>query len=57
MDLSTIKMHIDNFVDTWEGWGKVFTGLMAWDGSSNALTGFKSIFEYAGIMTDVLSSN
>ncbi|MEX3514759.1 MULTISPECIES: hypothetical protein [unclassified Corynebacterium] len=24
MDLSLIQTHIDNFVDTWEGWGKVF---------------------------------
>ncbi len=27
MDLSTIQMHLDNFVNTWEGWGKVFEGL------------------------------
>ena len=24
MDLSTIIDHLDNFVTTWEGWGKVF---------------------------------
>ena len=23
MDLSTIQMHLDNFVNTWEGWAKV----------------------------------
>lgn len=27
MDLNTIIMHLDNFVDTWEGWGKVLGGL------------------------------
>lgn len=27
MDLSTIQMHLNNFVDTWEGWGKIFDGL------------------------------
>ena len=30
MDLSTIQMHLDNFVDTWKGWGLVFQGLDAW---------------------------
>lgn len=27
MDLSLIQTHLDNFVTTWEGWGKVVTGL------------------------------
>lgn len=27
MDLNTIIMHLDNFVDTWKGWGQVFHGL------------------------------
>ncbi|EEI17987.1 hypothetical protein [Corynebacterium lipophiloflavum] len=27
MDLNTIITHLENFVDTWEGWGKVFGGL------------------------------
>lgn len=27
MDLNTIITHLENFVDTWEGWGKVFEGL------------------------------
>ncbi|MDN6099097.1 hypothetical protein [Corynebacterium flavescens] len=38
MDLSTIIDHLDNFVTTWEGWGKVFEGL-------NAFDGFKNLFE------------
>ncbi|WP_394286111.1 hypothetical protein [Corynebacterium kefirresidentii] len=29
MDLSTIQMHLDNFVNTWEGWAKVLGGLQA----------------------------
>lgn len=32
MDLSTIQMHLDNFVDTWEGWHKVVEGLSNWAG-------------------------
>lgn len=27
MDLSTIQMHLDNFVNTWEGWNNVVKGL------------------------------
>lgn len=27
MDISTIQMHLDNFVNTWEGWNKVINGL------------------------------
>lgn len=27
MDLNTIITHLENFVDTWKGWGKVFGGL------------------------------
>ncbi|MBU5654780.1 hypothetical protein [Corynebacterium aurimucosum] len=27
MDLSLIQTHLDNFVDTWEGWGKVAANL------------------------------
>lgn len=28
MDFSDIQTHLDNFVDTWTGWGKVVTGLL-----------------------------
>lgn len=28
MDLSLIQTHLDNFVHTWEGWGKVVGGLL-----------------------------
>lgn len=27
MDKDTIIFHLDNFVDTWEGWGKVIKGV------------------------------
>lgn len=27
MDLSLIQTHLDNFVDTWQGWYKVLNGL------------------------------
>ncbi|MCT1424985.1 hypothetical protein [Corynebacterium sanguinis] len=27
MDLDMIITHLDNFVDTWKGWGKVLGGL------------------------------
>ncbi|WP_291314012.1 hypothetical protein [Corynebacterium sp. UBA2622] len=39
MDLSTIKMHLDNFVDTWQGWGKIFDGLTSSAYGENRLTG------------------
>lgn len=29
MDLSTIQMHLDNFVTTWNGWNDVLNGLQA----------------------------
>lgn len=40
MDLSTIQMHLDNFVNTWEGWNLLTPGkagtmsLRAWIPSS-----------------------
>lgn len=27
IDLNTVILHLDNFVDTWQGWGKVIKGL------------------------------
>ncbi|MCT1451684.1 hypothetical protein M3G18_01945 [Corynebacterium sp. p3-SID1145] len=27
IDLNTVILHLDNFVDTWEGWGKVIKGV------------------------------
>ncbi|OFN75096.1 MULTISPECIES: hypothetical protein [Corynebacterium] len=27
MDLSLIQTHLDNFVHTWEGWGKIAANL------------------------------
>lgn len=27
MDLNTVIMHLDNFVTTWEGWGKIAEGV------------------------------
>ncbi|MDN8605362.1 hypothetical protein Q0N48_05015 [Corynebacterium ureicelerivorans] len=29
IDLNTVILHLDNFVDTWEGWGKVIKGLVS----------------------------
>ncbi len=29
MDLSLIITHLDNFVDTWTGWGKIFSNVGA----------------------------
>lgn len=28
IDLNTVIMHLDNFVDTWQGWGKIIKGLV-----------------------------
>ena len=38
MDLSTIQMHLDNFVNTWEGWNNVVKGL-------DSLVGIKEGFD------------
>lgn len=27
MDLNLIITHLDNFVDTWKGWGKIVAGI------------------------------
>jgi len=52
MDLSNVITHLDNFVHTWEGWGKVFEGFYkiadvfgtANGGNSNAAeTGLNSL--------------
>lgn len=47
MDLSLIQTHIDNFVDTWEGWGKVF----------GAFYGEKSVFTQLQSIVTNLSSD
>lgn len=52
MDLSLVQTHLDNFVDTWQGWGKVFDGFIKFidvfatanGGNSNAAeTGLNSL--------------
>lgn len=49
MDLNTIIMHLDNFVDTWKGWGDVFEGLTGlssndqFDTSSKVVSGFDGL--------------
>lgn len=43
MDLSTIQMHLDNFVDTWEGWGKIVDGL-------KEIANVKEVFEDFGTL-------
>ena len=43
MDLDTIIMHLDNFVDTWNGWSDVLDGFnqlsSVEDGQSQGLQG------------------
>ncbi|EET76360.1 hypothetical protein ACLI1L_002241 [Corynebacterium sp. LaCa117] len=57
MDLSTIQMHLDNFVNTWEGWHKVVEGLSNWVGIANAFDSFKTSLEVADAALPALSSN
>ncbi len=57
MDLGTIKMHIDNFVDTWQGWGKIISGLTQWEGSSKAYFDFVNIGSWLANVAPALSSN
>ena len=40
MDLSTIQMHLDNFVNTWEGWAKVLGSFQEAFGSFFGAIGF-----------------
>ncbi|WKS70158.1 hypothetical protein NLL40_05900 [Corynebacterium accolens] len=41
MDLSTIQMHLDNFVNTWEGWN-----VNTWEGWNKVLEGLHKVFNY-----------
>ena len=40
MDLSTIITHLDNFVTTWEGWGKVINNTAEALGNALGFIGF-----------------
>ncbi|WP_115685817.1 hypothetical protein [Corynebacterium senegalense] len=49
MDLDLIITHLDNFVDTWKGWGKVVGGLQSLlDYDFAKLVGLSSGFDDAG---------
>ena len=52
MDLSTIQMHLDNFVDTWNGWNDIINGvsnfLNLFLGGDDAQFG-KSIASFEGL--------
>ncbi|MDV2430620.1 hypothetical protein RAE08_05650 [Corynebacterium tuberculostearicum] len=56
MDLSLVQTHLDNFVDTWEGWGKVVDGIDAWVGIADGFEYLKSAFKVFGTGLDSLSS-
>ncbi|HBC8576468.1 TPA: hypothetical protein KE432_002192 [Corynebacterium striatum] len=63
MDLSTIQMHLDNFVDTWKGWGLVFKGLDAWFGNGGIKGAYQGLDDAfynfsngAGNLSSALSS-
>lgn len=28
IDLNTVILHLDNFVDTWQGWSKIIEGVV-----------------------------
>lgn len=51
MDLSTIQMHLDNFVNTWEGWHKIASAVL---GTGNGVNG---IFNILGDLAFGLSSD
>ena len=56
MDLSTIQMHLDNFVTTWEGWGKIVQGIQDWTGVAEGFEALKEAFETFGNGLEELSS-
>ncbi|MDN8594201.1 MULTISPECIES: hypothetical protein [unclassified Corynebacterium] len=44
MDLNTVIFHLDNFVDTWEGWGKVAEGVASlFDITGNLAEAIKAV--------------
>lgn len=71
MDLSIIQTHLDNFVDTWNGWNAIFSNLDAWhnnfegawtalsaeNGVSSVFTGlFENTAAAVEVLTETLSS-
>ncbi|MGP5241100.1 hypothetical protein [Corynebacterium flavescens] len=56
MDLSTIITHLDNFVTTWEGWGKVFEGLNSFIGFENFSSELSSLSELTSSEFEGISS-
>lgn len=56
MDLSLIKTHIDNFVDTWTGWNDVVTGIARFVGFKEAFEGAGNAFEFTSSVLPALSS-
>ncbi|MDK8585335.1 hypothetical protein Q0N36_10525 [Corynebacterium kefirresidentii] len=56
MDLSTIQMHLDNFVTTWEGWSKIVQGIQDWKGVAEGFEALKGAFETFGDGLEELSS-
>ena len=56
MDLSNVITHLDNFVDTWEGWGKIVQGIQDWKGVAEGFEALKGAFETFGDGLEELSS-
>ena len=56
MDLSNVITHLDNFVHTWEGWGKIVQGIQDWKGVAEGFEALKEAFETFGNGLEELSS-
>ncbi|WKD58186.1 hypothetical protein CAPI_08295 [Corynebacterium capitovis DSM 44611] len=51
MDIATIKLHLDNFVNTWEGWGNILKGLneLIYPGYFRDFVGLSSKIDDTGV--------
>lgn len=60
MDISTIQMHLDNFVNTWNGWDKVVDGLKEFQGIKGTASDFYNTivrsFDQFSALSSTLSS-
>lgn len=56
MDLSLIVTHLENFVDTWDGWKSIVDGLKATEGLTGIDDAFASLSSNLDVAFDELSS-
>lgn len=43
MDISTIQMHLDNFVNTWKGWNSIVQGVESFNSFAEPFVNFHNL--------------